>query len=54
MKIYCALGSLLAGPTGAGLPAPERNRGGSQRGHRVVAVALNPRQADDEVSGAGG
>jgi hypothetical protein len=28
VKNYCALGPLLAGPTEAGLPAPERNRGG--------------------------
>jgi hypothetical protein len=54
MKIHCALGPLLAGPTGAGLPAPEQNRGGARRGHRAAAAALNPRQAGDEVSGAGG
>jgi hypothetical protein len=28
MKNYCALGPLLAGSTGAGLPATERNTGG--------------------------
>jgi hypothetical protein len=28
VKNYCALVPLLAGPTGAGLPTSERNRGG--------------------------
>jgi hypothetical protein len=32
VKNYCALGPLLAGPTGAGLPAPEWNRGGAPHG----------------------
>jgi hypothetical protein len=32
MKIYCALGPLLAGPTGVGPPALERNRGGAPHG----------------------
>jgi hypothetical protein len=54
MKIYCALGPLLVGPTRARLPAPEWNRGGARCGHRAAVTALNPRQAGDEVSGAGG
>jgi hypothetical protein len=32
MKIPCALGLLLAGPTGARLPASERSRGGTTHG----------------------
>jgi hypothetical protein len=32
MKNYCALGPLLAGPTGAELPSPERSRGGAPHG----------------------
>jgi hypothetical protein len=42
MKIYCALGPLLAGPTGAGLLALERNRGGTPMAQGGGGAGRNP------------